>query len=46
MRFPTMWYVGLAKPQSICELLEYSMSDKLLTKHGVSKLKRRVHRLV
>ena len=53
MRFPTMWYVRLAKPQtSLCIravwseslLVAWVISDKLLTEHhfGVSKLKRRL----
>ena len=36
MRFPTIWYVRPAKPQisqSLCQSLEYSMADKLLTEH-------------
>ena len=34
MRFPTMWYVGPAKPQiSLRYSLEISMSVKLLTEH-------------
>ena len=54
MRFPTMWYVPPAKPQislrirTVCSELEYSITVKLYyrTAFGVSKLKRRLHRLV
>ena len=56
MRFPTMWYVCLAKAQISLQiravwseplLFAYSMSVKLMTKHffGGSKLKRRLHML-
>ena len=48
MTFPTMWYVRPAQPrsacantqsnQSLCLSLEYSMSDKLLTKHNLESL--------
>ena len=48
MKFPTMWYVGPAKPQislpytqsdqSLCLLLEYSMTVKLLTEHHLEFL--------
>ena len=48
MRFPTMWYVRLAKDQismricasdqSFCLSLEYSMTVKLLTKHHLELL--------
>ena len=41
MRFPTMWYVQLAKPQislqsgqSLFKSLEYSMTVKLLTEQA------------
>ena len=51
MRFPTMWYVRLAKPQSdqsLCMLFENSMIVKLLTEHhhdlGASKLNMRLQR--
>ena len=40
-RFPTMWYVRPAKPQSdqsLCWSLEYSMSLKLLTKRHLEFL--------
>ena len=39
MRFPTMWYVRPAdvqSDQSLCLLLEYSMTVKLLTEHQVA----------
>ena len=44
MRFPTMWYVGPAKPQislrgqSLYWSLEYSMIVKLLTEHHLEFL--------
>ena len=38
MRFPTMWYVRPAKPQSLCLSLEYSMNVKLLTEHHLESL--------
>ena len=39
MRFPKMWYVRPAKPQiSLCLLLEYSMSVKLLTEYHLEFL--------
>ena len=39
MSFPTMWYVGPAKPQiSLCYTLEYSMTVKLLTEHHLEFL--------
>ena len=38
MRFPTMWYVRSAKPQSLCKSFEYSMSVKLLTEHNLEFL--------
>ena len=58
MRFPTMWYVGPAKPQIIL-LIRAVWSEPLLvacvfyecsatdwTSFGVSKIKRSLHRLV
>ena len=53
MRFPTMWYVRTAKPQiSLC--IRAVWSEPLLvdwichdwTSFGVSKLKKRLHRLI
>ena len=38
MRFPTMWYLRPAKPQSLCKSLEYSMIVKLLTEHHLEFL--------
>ena len=41
MRFPTMWYVRPAKPQSdqsLCKSLESSMTVKLLTEHNLEFL--------
>ena len=48
MRLPTMWYVQPARlrpacactqsDQSLCQLLEYSMSIKLLTEHHLEFL--------
>ena len=38
MRFPTMWYVRRAKPQSLCLSPEYSMIVKLLTEHHLEFL--------
>ena len=38
MRFPTMWYVRLAKPQSLWLSFEYSMSVKLQTEHHLKFL--------
>ena len=38
-RFPTMWYVRLAKAQiSLCQSLEYSMTVKLLSEHHLEFL--------
>ena len=47
MRFPTMWHVQPAKPQissdqSLCQLLVYSMIDKLLTEHHLEFLSLKV----
>ena len=41
MRFPTMWYVRPAKPQSdqsLCKSLEYPMIVKLLNEHHLEFL--------
>ena len=39
MRFPTMWYVRPAKPQSLCKSLVYSINIKLLTEHHLEFLR-------